>query len=46
MEITIPKTQVQKDFEANIQYLIGLFTELDEREQKMILDLAVFLANE
>ena len=46
MEITIPKTQAQTDFEANIQYLIRLFTELDEREQKMILDLAVFLANE
>ena len=33
MEIQIPKTQAQKDFEANIQYLITLFTELDEREQ-------------
>lgn len=46
MEITIPKTKAQKDFEANVNYLITLFTELDEREQKMLLDLAVFLANE
>ena len=46
MEITIPKTKTQLDFEANVNYLVKLFTELDEREQKMILDLAVFLANE
>lgn len=46
MEIKIPKTKAQQDFEANINYLIALFTELDEREQKMLLDLAAFLANE
>lgn len=46
MEITIPKTKAQQEFEANINYLVTLFTELDEREQKMLLDLAVFLANE
>lgn len=46
MEITIPKTKAQEDFEANVKYLIAVFTELDEREQKMLLDLAVFLANE
>ena len=46
MEIMIPKTKAQEDFEANVQYLVTLFTELDEREQKMLLDLAVFLVNE
>lgn len=46
MDITIPKTKAQQEFEANINYLVTLFTELDEREQKMLLDLAVFLANE
>lgn len=46
MEITIPKTKAQQDFESNVQYLVQLFTNLDEREQKMLLDLAVFLANE
>ena len=46
MEITIPKTKTQEEFEANVKYLIQLFTTLDEREQKMLLDLAVFLANE
>ena len=46
MEITVPKTKAQEEFEANVQYLITLFTQLDEREQKMLLDLAVFLANE
>lgn len=46
MEITIPKTKAQQEFEANVNYLVTLFTELDEREQKMLLDLAVFLANE
>ena len=44
--IIIPTIQAQKDFEANVSYLINLFSELDEREQKMLLDLAVFLANE
>lgn len=46
MEITIPKTKTQEDFEANIKYLIQLFVDLDERSQKMLLDLAVFLTNE
>lgn len=46
MEITIPKTKAQEDFETNVNYLVKLFSELDEREQKMLLDLAVFLANE
>ena len=46
MEITIPKTKTQEDFETNVKYLITVFSELDEREQKMLLDLAVFLANE
>lgn len=46
MDITIPKTKTQQDFESNVNYLIQIFAELDEREQKMLLDLAVFLANE
>ena len=46
MEITIPKTKAQADFESNVNYLVTLFSELDERGQKMLLDLAVFLANE
>lgn len=46
MEITIPKTKTQEEFETKVKYLIQIFTELDEREQKMLLDLAVFLANE
>ena len=46
MQITIPKTKAQQEFEVNVNYLVTLFTELDEREQKMLLDLAVFLANE
>lgn len=45
MQITIPKTKAQEDFESNIKYLVQLFTELTEQEQKMLLDLAVFLAN-
>lgn len=46
MQITIPKTKAQEEFETNVNYLITIFSELDEREQKMLLDLAVFLANE
>ena len=46
MDITIPKTKAQEDFEADVKYLITVFSELSKREQKMLLDLAVFLANE
>lgn len=46
MEITIPKTKAQEDFEVNVKYLPQLFVDLDERSQKMLLDLAVFLTNE
>ena len=43
MQIDLPKTKAQEDFEFNVRYLIKLFTELKESEQKMLLDLAVFL---
>ena len=46
MQINIPKTQAQQDFESNVTYLVTIFSELNKREQKMLLDLAVFLANE
>lgn len=46
MEITIPKTKEQKDFEANTQYLINVLAELTQEEQRQVINLAVFLANE
>lgn len=46
MEITIPKTKEQKDFEANAQYLINVLAELSKEEQTQVINLAVFLANE
>ena len=30
MEITIPKTKTQEEFETKVKYLIQIFTELDE----------------
>lgn len=45
MELTIPKTKEQKDFELNIQYLINVLSDLTTKEQKQVIDFAVFLAN-
>lgn len=46
MEIKIPKTKAQKDFETNIQYLINVVSELTKEDLQKVLDFAVFLANE
>ena len=45
MEIKIPKTKDQIDFESNVQYLINVMSELPKEEQKQLIDYAVFLAN-
>lgn len=45
MDITIPKTKEQQDFETNVQYLIMVFNELTKDEQKQVIDYCVFLAN-
>ena len=45
MEIKIPTTKEQKDFETNAQYLINVLSELSTKEQKQVIDFAVFLAN-
>ncbi len=45
MEIKMPKTKEQKDFEINVQYLIDVLSNLNSKEQKQVIDFAVFLAN-
>lgn len=45
MDINVPKTKEQKDFEANVQYLVNLLSELSIKEQKQVIDFAVFLIN-
>lgn len=45
MEIIAPKTKEQKDFETNAQYLINILSELPTKEQKQVIDFAIFLAN-
>lgn len=46
MEITMPKTKEQQDFEINVQYLINVLSDLSSKEVKQVIDFAVFLANE
>ena len=46
MELTIPKTNEQKDFETRAQYLINILATLPPEEQNKVIDFAVFLANE
>lgn len=45
MDLAAPKTKAQKDFETNAQYLINVLSELPAKEQKQVIDFAVFLAN-
>ena len=46
MELTMPKTKEQKDYEMNMKYLIAVMSELSQAQQKQVIDYAVFLANE
>ena len=46
MNIDIPKTKAQKDFESNLQYLSILLADLNPEQQKQVIDFAVFLNNE
>ena len=46
MEITIPSTKEQRDFETTIKYLIQILSELPKEELNKVVDFAVFLANE
>lgn len=45
MEMNIPKTKEQKDFETDLQYLIQILAELTKKERTQVVDFAVFLAN-
>ena len=44
--ITAPKTKAQRDFEINAKYLLQVLADLTPEQQKQVIDLAVFLANE
>ena len=45
MEITIPKTQAQKDFEAKIQNLIAILAEMNPADIQKVIEFAIFIAN-
>ena len=46
MEIVIPSTKEQREFETAIKYLIQILSELPKEEVNKVIDFAVFLANE
>ena len=46
MEIAIPSTKEQREFETSIKYLIQILSELPKEEVNKVIDFAVFLANE
>ena len=46
MELTMPKTKEQKDFESDVQYLINVLSDLTKEERTQVINMAVFLANE
>lgn len=46
MEITMPKTKEQRDFETEVKYLITVLSDLSKEDRQKVIDFAVFLANE
>ena len=46
MDIVIPSTKEQREFETAIKYLIQVLSELPKEELNKVIDFAVFLANE
>ena len=45
MQITIPQTQAQKDFENKIQNLITILAEMSVTDVQKVLEYAIFIAN-
>ena len=45
MEITIPKTKAQQEFEIKIQNLITILAEMNTEDIQKVIEFAIFIAN-
>ena len=45
MNITIPKTKEQKDFEVKIQNLLQILAEMNSADVQKVIEFAIFICN-
>lgn len=45
MEIKIPKTAAQKDFENKVQNLLMVLSEMNNDDVQKVIEFAIFIAN-
>lgn len=45
MEIVIPKTKEQKDFEIKIQNLLTVLSEMSAADVQKVIEFAIFISN-
>lgn len=45
MEITVPKTKEQKDFETKVQSLLAILAEMKNEDVQKVIEFAIFIAN-
>jgi hypothetical protein len=45
MEITVPKTKAQEDFENKVQNLLMILSEMNAADVQKVIEFAIFIAN-
>jgi hypothetical protein len=45
MEITVPKTKAQQDFENKVQNLLMILSEMNAADVQKVIEFAIFIAN-
>lgn len=45
MNITIPKTKEQKEFECKVQNLLQVLSEMNSADVQKVIEFAIFIAN-
>lgn len=45
MQITIPKTKAQEDFETKVQDLLPILAEMKPEDVQKVIEFAIFTAN-
>lgn len=45
MEITVPKTKEQKDFERKVQSLLEVLSEMSSADVQKVIEFAIFIGN-
>ena len=45
MEIKIPKTKAQQDFEIKVQNLLTVLAEMNAADVQKVIEFAIFIAN-